>query len=228
MRGFVFLLILANLLFFAWTQGYLGSVSNPDAFRMQQQMLAERVTVVARDVPPPETTKTDAAAQPIESKSAEGCLALSDVSTAVADHLEALVTDKFGDFKVTRTNVLGNPNYWVYIPPLASKKDADAKAGELKKLGLKDYFIVQEQGPNNRAISLGLYSTKELASAYLETLRGKGVKSAKITEKPAKPVLAQLEIRGPETQFDTLRQAISEAQSEFKPGTCKTPAAAAQ
>lgn len=228
MRGFVFLLILANLLFFAWTQGYLGTASNPDAFRMQQQLLANQVTVVARDVPPPETTKTDAVVKPVENKSTDACIALNDVSTAVADHLETLVTDKFSGFKVTRTNVTANPNYWVYIPPLASKKDVDTKAGELKKLGLTDFFVVQESGPNNRAISLGLYSTKELASAYLETLRGKGVKSAKITERPGKPASALLEIRGPEAQFDALRQAISEAQSEVKPGTCKTPAAAAQ
>lgn len=228
MRGFVFLLILANLLFFAWTQGYLGTASSPDAFRMQQQLLANQVTVVARDVPPPETTQTDAAAKPVENKTTEACLALADLSSAVADHLETLVTDKFSGFKLTRTNATPSPSYWVNIPPLASKKDVDTKAGELKKLGLTDFFIVQESGPNNRAISLGLYSSKEAASAYLETLRGKGVKSAKITERQGKPALAQLEIRGPEAQFDTLRQAISEAQSEIKPGNCKTPAASAQ
>ena len=41
MRALVFLLILANLLFFAWTQGYLGNTANPDALRLQQQLLAE-------------------------------------------------------------------------------------------------------------------------------------------------------------------------------------------
>ena len=228
MRGFVFLLILANLLFFAWTQGYLGVASSPDSFRMQQQLLANQVTVVARDVPPPETTLTDVAAKPVENKSTEACLALADVSGAVADHLETLVTDKFSGFKLTRTNVTPSPSYWVYIPPLSSKKDVDTKVGELKKLGLKDFFVVQESGPNNRAISLGLYSGKDSANAYLETLRGKGVRSAKITERQVKPVLAQLEIRVPEAQFEALRQAISEAQSEIKPGSCKTPAAAEQ
>ena len=52
MRALVFLLILANLLFLAWTQGYFGAAANPDAFRLQQQLLAERITVVARDEPP--------------------------------------------------------------------------------------------------------------------------------------------------------------------------------
>ena len=62
MRVFVFLLILANLLFLAWTKGYLGSPSNPDALRAQNQLLANQVKVVSRDVPPvdlppPKTTR---------------------------------------------------------------------------------------------------------------------------------------------------------------------------
>ena len=43
------------------------------------------------------------------------------------------------------------------IPPLANKKEADAKAAELKKLQVQEYFVIQENGPNNHAISLGLF-----------------------------------------------------------------------
>jgi len=228
MRSFVFLLILVNLLFFAWTQGYLGVSSNSDAFRMQQQLLANQVTVVARDVPPPETTKTEAVATPVENKSAEACVLLGDLSSAVADQLESRLADKFPAFKVLRTNVAASSSYWVFIPPLASKKDADAKASELKKLGIAEFFVMQESGANNRAISLGLFSSKDAAAAYLETLRGKGVKSAKMAERPAKSASATLEIHGPEAQADTLRQAVTEAQPEVKPGACKPQVAAAQ
>ena len=228
MRSFVFLLILANLLFFAWAQGYLGAPSNSDAFRMQQQLLANQVTVVARDVPPPETTKTEAAATPVENKSVEACLLFSDLPGAAADQLEARLADKFQAFKVVRTNASANASYWVFIPPLASKKDADTKAGELKKLGITEFFVMQESGVNNHAISLGLFSTKEAATAYLEALRSKGVRSAKMTERPAKSASATLEVRGPEAQAEALRQAVVEVQPEIKPVACKLPVAAAQ
>jgi len=229
MRGFVFLLILANLLFFAWTQGYLGGSSNADAFRMQQQLLANQVTVVARDVPPPETTKTEAVATPVENRAvADTCILLSDLSTAIADQLATRLAEKFPSFKVSRTNVAANSSYWVYIPPLANKKEVDTKTSELKKLGIDDFFVVQETGINNRAISLGLFSGKETATAYLETLRGKGVKSAKVAERPAKQASATLEIHGPETQGEAVRQSVVEAQPEAKPGACKSQTTATQ
>ena len=52
MRVLVFLLVLVNLLFFVWTQGYFGVPANQDAFRMQQQMNAEQLTVIGRGDPP--------------------------------------------------------------------------------------------------------------------------------------------------------------------------------
>lgn len=230
MRSFVFLLILANLLFFAWSQGYLGASSNSDAFRMQQQLLADRVTVVARDVPPPETTKAEETANPVETKPAENkvaesCILFGEMAGTVADQLETRLAEKFAAFTVSRSNTSANSSYWVFIPPLATKKDADAKASELKKLGVDEFFVMQESGANNHAISLGLFSSKDAATAYLETLRGKGVKSAKVTERPGKSALSTLEVRGPEDQGDALRQAVAEAHPEVKPGACKTTAA---
>ena len=183
--------------------------------------------MVSRDVPPPETTKTEAAAAPIENKLAEACVVLSDLPSADADQLGTRLADKFPAFKVVRTSAPANASYWVFIPPLANKKEADAKVSELKKLGIAEFFIVQESGANNRAISLGLFSGREKATAYLETLRGKGVKSAKMSERQASPAVT-LEVRGPEAQGEALRQLLAEAQPEVKLGVCKPQAAAAQ
>ena len=47
MRALVFILILANLLFFAYAQGYLGTPASPDALRAQQQINPERLQVLA-------------------------------------------------------------------------------------------------------------------------------------------------------------------------------------
>jgi len=228
MRSFVFLLILANLMFFAWTQGVLGVSSNSEAFRMQQQLLAEQVTVVARDVPPPETGPAEVAVKTIENKSADTCILLSDWPSATADQLESRLAEKFSAFKVSRTQVASGNGYWVFIPPLANKKDVDSKVADLKKLGVTEFFVVQESGANNRAISLGVFSGKDAATAFLEKLRAKGVKSAKVAERPAKESVATLEIRGPEAQADAVRQAVVEVLPEAKPGACKTQTESAQ
>lgn len=68
--------------------------------------------------------------------------------------------------------------YWVYIPPLRSKAEVDKKIGELKALGVTDFFAVQDQTPWRNAISLGIFKSEEAAKSFLAGLREKGVRSA--------------------------------------------------
>lgn len=220
MRAFVFLLILGNLLFFAWAQGYFGSSSNPDALRVQQQLLADQVKIVSRETPPPLALKTEAFPKTVEKKESDFCLLIRDLPAETASAFANLLAEQHPTLKITRTASEGNSSYWVHIPPLASKQEAENKADELKNLGITDFFIVQESGANHRAISLGLFSTNDAAAAHLDALRTKGVKSARIAERTNKPAVASLEIRGPETQAEALHQAISDSLPGNTPATC--------
>lgn len=230
MRAFVFLLILINLLFLAWAQGYFGPPANPDAFRLQQQLHPERIRVVARDEAPAELTrpaaKPAAPEEPTQSEQngAEACLQIEGLALAEGVRAESLLAEKWSAFKAQRTTLEGANGYWVFIAPLASKQEAENKAAELKRLRVPELFVVQENGPNNRAISLGLFSSREAATARLEALRGLGVKSAKVGERGSRPTLVQLEIRGPQAQADALRQALGEALPEARLGDCRKPA----
>jgi len=228
MRALVFLLILVNLIFLAWTQGYLGSSSNPDSLRVEQQLLADRIRIVARDEPPAERIKTEITAKAIENKTIQACILLSNLPIAEIVRFESLLTEKWSAFKSERTKVTSSASYWVNIPPLANKQEAENKVAELKKLGIPEFYVVQEDGPNNRAISLGLFSSREAATSHLEMLRTKGVKSARIAERNVKQVSASLEIHGPDAQADSLRQALAEALPESKPGACNPRSASAQ
>ncbi len=221
MRPFVFLLILANLLFFAWTHGYLGVSRDSESYRVAQQLRAEQIRVVSSDQPPPELARPDKPAKPVERPPSEVCVVLSDMAPAESESLESLLKEKLPAFKVVRTTLPGTSSFWVNMPPLKNKRDAENKAAELKKLGVKEFFIVQESGPNNLAISLGLFSTGEAAEAALEALRDKGVRSARVTERPLKPALAHLEIRGPEGQLVEMNQIIAEAVPETRRSECK-------
>ena len=226
MRAFVFLLILCNLLFLAWTQGYFGASSNPDTFRVQQQLLAEQIRVVARDELPAELARPEKAAKPAEKRVESVCLRVGDLAADEAARLEALTAEKHAAFKGVRTANPGSTSYWVFIPPLGSKQEAESKAAELKKLRVPEFFIVQESGPNNRAISLGLFSSREAAASRLEQLRSKGVRSAKVGERNGKPTSFVIELTGPETQAEALRQTLVEALPDTKLAACKTAVAA--
>lgn len=226
MRVFVFLLVLANLLFFVWTQGYLGSNASPDALRLQQQLLADQVIIVGRGEPPAATEKPRAAEKPVDKKEAASCMLWSGLPIADADRLERLLGEKFSAFKSVRSVMPGSSTYWVFIPPAANKQEAEKKAAELKKIGAPEFFIVQDAGPNRLAISLGIFSSEEAAKERLDALRALGVKSAKSGERNAKPALATLEVAGPDAQQAALREAVQTLLPEVKPGSCKsaTPA----
>ena len=233
MRAAVFLLIFANLLFFAWAQGYFGPPANPDALRVAQQLNAERVRVVARGDAPPVPAPPKAAEQPVKSEDAapaaadksepavDACVRIADLPQADAARVDALLADGWPGFKAKSTAQEGGPGYWVYVPPLASKQDADNKAAELKRLHVPELFIVQESGAYNRAISLGLFSTREAANARLEALRTLGVKSAKVGERGTRPATVSIEISGPAAQSDALRQALGAALSEARLADCR-------
>ena len=241
MRAFVFLLILANLLFFAWGQGYFGS-GEPDALRLQQQLLADQVKIVARDELPPEMKKAEKTVKVPEKKAQDVCVVLKDLPVADMASLESMLSEKFPAFKSERVmnaasaTIATSASYWVYIPPLSSKQEAEKKAAELKKLHVPEFFIVQEAGPMRNAISLGIFSSKAAATERLEQLRAKTVKSAKVGERDAKSIATStaaaasgsLEVRGPEAQADALRLAFSEKLPKSTASTCKAQEPTAQ
>lgn len=70
----------------------------------------------------------------------------------------------------------GSKRYWVYRPPLKTAADAQKKAAELKALGVKDLFVVQEEKWKN-AISFGIFEDEQLATKLMQELQAKGVKN---------------------------------------------------
>ncbi|UXY15320.1 SPOR domain-containing protein [Chitiniphilus purpureus] len=72
---------------------------------------------------------------------------------------------------------------WVYIPPQTDLEAARKKAAELQTLGVEDYFVVNNAGRWQNAVSLGVYSTREAAERRLAGLRAQGVQSAVLRER---------------------------------------------
>lgn len=225
MRAFVFLLVLANLVFFAWTQGYFGQAESPDAARLGRQIAAERLVVVSRDGPPDargngDSGKAadeagDAPADKAPDKSAAApeaarCVAWTGLSARDADALDAaLAGERFAALRRVRHSAPDTKSWWVFIPPQPSRTDAEKKAGELRRLGIADYFIVQEAGPNRHAISLGIFSSAPAAEAHLNALRAKGVRSALVGGRPGNGRTAvTVEASGPAALVATAGEAV--------------------
>lgn len=258
MKALVFLLVLGNLLFYAFSAGYLGRPDNPDAGRANQQILPERMRIVSRgeapaaaekaDIPKPvvvdavpqegsvapaKEAASEPAAKPTEAaKEAvvpaakapdipQVCLAWEHLSAPDADRLAAMLAGKFADFKLTRRVVAAEGNgWWVFIPPLAGKADADRKAGELKQLDVSDFFVVQD-GPSRFAISLGVFSSEKGAQDRLADLKTKGVRSARVGPRPGKDSTVRLQAQGPETSRGGLLAAVGKILPKAEAQDCK-------
>ena len=90
----------------------------------------------------------------------EKCLAWTALAGADAGQLDALLADKFAGLRRERHVVPELGSWWVFIPPLPNKAEADKKSGELKRLGrgvLRD--------PGRRAEPLGDFARHLLQRA---------------------------------------------------------------
>lgn len=222
MRTIVFLLVLGNLLFFAWGQGYFGVSASPDAGRPAQQIEPERLRIVGRGEPPAAPAPVVASAAPAAAPADAACLHWAGLSAADADRLAAAAREQAPDAQVERRpETAPAKSWWVYIPPLANKAEAERKSAELKKLEVKEFYVISDAGPNRLAISLGVFSSEAAARVYLDKLRAQGVKSAKAGARAGETSLV-VEVRGGEAQLAALRTALAERP----PGDCPAPGGA--
>ena len=76
---------------------------------------------------------------------------------------------------VKKQSSLEAKRFWVYKPPLKSVEAAQAKAIELKSLGVGEIYVVQDAKWKN-AISFGVFEDEQLATNLLNELRAKGIK----------------------------------------------------
>lgn len=98
---------------------------------------------------------------------------------------KALAAMKLGD-KLKQRAIEYTSGYWVYIAPMKTHAEVEQKILQLKGRGVADYFVIQEVGAWQNAISLGVFKTGEAAKKYLAKLQAQGVKTALIGERASK------------------------------------------
>jgi hypothetical protein len=230
-KPLVFLLVLVNLLFYAFSADFVGPADDPDALRIGQQVSPESIRIVARGdrppasqtVPPPvvpDSVPATVAPEAAAETKPQICLTWAALSPVEADRITRVVTRGFVDFKLSRGQVNGEGNgWWVYMPPLADKAAAEKKTSELRALGVSDYFVVQD-GVNRHAISLGVFSSEKRAQERLAELQSQGVRSARVGIRPDKDGNLRLEVRGPLDGRDALLAALAKAVPRNRAQDC--------
>jgi cell division septation protein DedD len=213
MKWLFFLLLLANLALFSYMQ--LAKEENPDARLMSMQMNADKIKIV----PAQQASSVAQASAPQAAKVAAvpaACMEWSGFTNPAeaARATEALAKLKLGN-KLTQREATATVGYWVYIPPLKSKADAEKKMSELDKLGVEEYYLVQDNAEWRFAISLGVFKTEDAARAFHAKMQEKGVRSARMGAHTSQIRQTVFVVREPD---DSMTASLTELKQSF-PGS---------
>src|SRR5438552_723803 len=178
-----FLLLFANLGFFAWIYFGAGRASDEPQL-MEQQLNPQAIRLLRADqLAALATERTKQAAErpkPPPKATLAACLELGAFGPGDAAGVQQALEPLALGSRLSQRRVEEIASYWVFMPPQRSRLAANQKAAELKKLGVEDFYIVQEDSKFRFAISLGVFKTEEAARSRLAELRKKGVRTARV------------------------------------------------
>jgi hypothetical protein len=207
MKLLALVLLLLNAMFLAWAR------FAPEPGTLESQLLAQQVNPEAIHLLSDAQVAALGArkAEPADGASCQewGPFNAADLRRARETLAELASQAKLGERHED------SAGWWVYIPPQASRQAATQKVTELKRLGVEDYFIVQDDPRFRFAVSLGVFSTEEAARARLDEVRGRGVRTAQVGSRQTAVQKMYLQLRD---LPQALQPKLAAASNEY-PGT---------
>ena len=120
--------------------------------------------------PPPTPSATEARAATAQ------CFAWGGLSEAEAGQLLAALRREGVEGRRGPHDI--PVSWWVRIAPEGGLEGAQERSRALRALGIEDFYIAQDEGPSQYAISLGLFKTEAGAERMVEELRARGLLDA--------------------------------------------------
>ena len=203
----VFLLLVAgNVGLFAWAYALAPPDPSFDPRPLANQIHPAQIRIVSPQ---------ELAAAPAARPAPAACVEWGAFTLTVAPRAEqALEPLALGPRLASRRSE-ETAHWWVFIPPKDGKAGAQKIVNELKKFGVDDFHVMQEEGKMRWAISLGVFSTEAGAQARLEAVREKGVRSAQTG--PRETVVPKLSLQVKEADAP-IRSKLAEIAQQF-PGS---------
>ncbi|MFS0755617.1 SPOR domain-containing protein [Noviherbaspirillum sp. 1P10PC] len=216
-------LLVANLAMFVIER---GEPAGHEPARMKNQLHPDRIRLLPATASPPAPAAdapaagvSPAAAPAAATAGAAGatgpagaCIELASFTAAEAGRFEARMAELGLADRVSRREVPTPSSYMVMIPPQGSREAADAKTEELRRLGISDTFIIQDNSPRRWGIALGTFRTDEAAQSHLAAMSRRGVRTARVEQFGTGPARIAIQLRG----LDAAAEAqVTRARAEF-------------
>ncbi|HUJ85626.1 MAG TPA: SPOR domain-containing protein [Burkholderiales bacterium] len=216
MRTIFLLLLLANLAFFAWAHYLAQPDAGSDAQPLARQIDPQKLPIVS----PAPARASAVAAAPAAVAAADcvewGSFTLTDLPAA-RKLLEPLALGA----RLSEQQVEETANWWVYIPPQGDRQGAQRKGAELKALGIDDFFVLQDEGSFQWAISLGVFRSEAAAQARLAALKEKGVRSAQVGARVSQVPKVWLRVRDTDPVLRARLRAVAQSIDGSELRDCK-------
>ena len=221
LRALVMLLLLANVLFFAWAQDWLAPLwparaEQREPERLAAQHHAELITVLT---PNAASAALTAVATAASEPAAVVCLEAGPFTEAGAAAAEsALAQNSVPDGSVVREQVATAFTWGVVMGRFPDRESMRVKADELKRLGVP-FDELRAPASLTPGLRLGNFSDRYGAEAALNNLSQKGVRTARVAELPAGPVQHWLRAARADAELQTRLKALPPEQlgAGFRP-----------
>lgn len=216
-------LLVANLAMFVIER---GEPAGHEPARMKNQLHPDRIRLLpaTASAPAPASDAPAAPAAPAApvapatgavaatAAAPVACIELASFTAAEAGRFEARMAELGLADRVSRREVPTPSSYMVMIPPQGNREAADAKTEELRRLGITDSFIIQDNSPRRWGIALGTFRSEEAAQSHLAAMSRRGVRTARVEQFGTGPARIAIQLRG----LDAAAEAqVSRARAEF-------------
>lgn len=205
------LLLLANLVLFGWQQGVfgpgMGAGREPE--RAARQIAAEKIRVLTPEQLAAMRSTAGAAA---DGSARPACLEFGDFDEATLARIQArLAALPLGER--LRAKRVSAPGWFVvYLPPLATRAEAERVTQDLRGRGIRDLVVMGQNSPMPNAILLGSFRDPELAGRHQAELTRRGIAGVQTTERAGTAETTRFEIRDVDA---ALAEQLAEIQKEF-------------
>ena len=213
MRTLVLLLVLANLSFLGYTR--LDAARDGEADHLAAQVQPDKIRLL--------TPQQVAALGPAKVAAlADVCLEwgpLNDADRARA--LSELEPFQLGKL-LTQKRTESSYSFWVYLPAVATRAEADRRAADAKEKGLGDVAVVET--PSQRyAVSLGAFANEDNAKARLAHVIAQGATNARLGPRQQVIVSTTMIVRDPQAPLIArLRELAPQySGSDARVGNCE-------
>jgi hypothetical protein len=149
------------------------------------------------------------------------CMEVGNFNAEEARRFTAQLASSQLSGRATQRTVQEIASHIVYIPSQGDKEAADKKAGELRRLGITDFYVMPETSPMRWGISLGVFRTEEAARAHLATLNLKGVRSARIGQRAVATSMVAFQFRNLEPEKKWLVEKIKSGFAKQEVRECE-------